>query len=84
MELSLKTSAKHFFLFLQVLRCFSSLGLLHAPMYSVQDAEIFHLSGLPHSEIPGSKVACHLTEAFRRLLRPSSSFNVEASTIRPY
>ena len=29
--------------------------------------------GFPHSEIFGSKVACHLTEAYRRLLRPSSS-----------
>ena len=29
-------------------------------------------SGFPHSEILGSKVVCHLTEAYRRLLRPSS------------
>src|SRR3989338_3174467 len=42
------------------------------------------LDGFPHSDIPGSKVACHLTEAFRRLLRPSSSFDVEASTICSY
>jgi hypothetical protein len=39
---------------------------------------IFRLQrkGFPHSDIPGSKVACHLTEAFRRLRRPSSSFDV--------
>ena len=29
--------------------------------------------GFPHSEILGSKVACHLPEAYRRLLRPSSA-----------
>ena len=40
--------------------------------------------GFPHSEISGSKVAYHLPEAYRRLLRPSSSFDVKASTIRPY
>ena len=28
--------------------------------------------GLPHSEIPGSKPVYRLTEAYRRLLRPSS------------
>ena len=41
-------------------------------------------AGFPHSEIYGSKVACHLPEAYRRLLRPSSSFDVKASTIRSY
>ena len=30
------------------------------------------LSGFPHSEIPGSKVVWHLTEAYRSLQRPSS------------
>ena len=48
-------------------------------MVSALQAERF-----PHSEIPGSKVACHLPEAYRRLLRPSSSFDVKASTIYPY
>ena len=41
-------------------------------------------AGFPHSEISGSKVACHLTEAYRRLLRPSSSNHVKASTICAY
>ncbi len=40
--------------------------------------------GFPHSEIPGSKVAYHLPETYRRLLRPSSAFDVKASTIYPY
>jgi len=41
---------------------------------------VYH-SGFPHSDISGSKVACHLAEAFRRLLRPSSSIYAKASTI---
>ena len=40
--------------------------------------------GLPHSEIPGLKVAWHLPEAYRSLLRPSSSTSPKASTDSPY
>jgi len=40
--------------------------------------------GFPHSEICGSKVACHLTAAYRRLLRPSSSSYIKASAIYSY
>ena len=75
---------EQFFLFLRVLRCFNSPGYPHTPMNSVYDNLIFHQVGFPHSEIHGSKVACHLTEAYRRLLRPSSSLHIEASTICPY
>ena len=39
------------------------------------------LDGLPHSEISGSKVVCHLPEAYRRLLRPSSPLTAKASTV---
>ena len=53
-------------------------------MYSAYDDELKLFAGFPHSEISGSKVACHLSEAYRRLLRPSSSFNVAASTICTY
>ena len=42
------------FLFLQVLRCFSSLGSLRTPMYSAHDDQLAP-AGLPHSEISGSK-----------------------------
>jgi hypothetical protein len=47
-------SGNHYcFLFLQVLRCFSSLGLLPASgILGLQPR------GLPHSEISGSKVVC--------------------------
>ncbi len=39
--------------------------------------------GFPHSDISGSKVACHLPGAFRRLRRPSSPYCTKASTVRP-
>ena len=68
-----------YFLFLRLLRCFSSPGLL-APTKS-QSSPRLQRGGFPHSDICGSKVACHLTAAYRRLLRPSSSSYVKASAI---
>ena len=53
---------KYFFLFLLVLRCFTSQGLLSdfyigiIPVYGI---------GFPHSDIFGSRVALHLPEAYR-------------------
>ena len=69
----------YYFLFLRLLRCFSSPGLL-APTKS-QSSPRVQRGGFPHSDICGSKVACHLTAAYRRLLRPSSLSYVKASTI---
>ena len=40
------------FLFLQVLRCFSSLGSLRTPMYSAHGHRLSP-AGLPHSDISG-------------------------------
>ena len=40
-------------------------------MYSDNDDPLTRI-GFPHSEIPGSKLACQLPEAYRRLPRPSS------------
>ena len=37
-------------------------------------------AGFPHSEIFGSKLACQLPEAYRRLQRPSSPVVAKAST----
>ena len=37
--------------------------------------------GFPHSEIAGSKVVCHLADAYRRLPRPSSPSTAKASTM---
>ena len=39
------------------------------------------LTGFPHSEISGSKVVCHLPEAYRRLPRLSSPLTAKASTV---
>ena len=69
-----KKIAHIFFLFLQLLRCFSSLGLLHyVYVFNIGYARMT-ARGLPHSDIPGSKCAWPLPEAYRSLLRPSSSF----------
>ena len=40
--------------------------------------------GLPHSEIPGSKPARQLPEAYRSLPRPSSLASAKASTVCPF
>ena len=37
--------------------------------------------GFPHSEIAGSKVVCHLADAYRRLPRLSSPSTAKASTM---
>ena len=72
------------FLFLWILRCFNSPGAFHYSMDSNNDSIIFNYTGLPHSEILGSTVGCHLPEAYRRLPRPSSALCAKASTIRPW
>ena len=46
------------FLFLEVLRWFTSLRCLRPPMYSAARYSGMSQSGFPHSEIPGSKPAC--------------------------
>src|SRR5690554_4384983 len=40
--------------------------------------------GFPHSEIAGSKVVCHLPNAYRRLPRLSSPLTAKASTVCAY
>ena len=49
-----------------------------------KESSRFRGTGFPHSETPGSKVAWDLTEDYRTLQRPSSSNDVEASTVRPF
>jgi hypothetical protein len=70
----------YYFLFLRVLRCFSSPGWLPAfgGMLYLQ------YSGLSHSEIPGYNACVQLSRAYRSLPRPSSPLRPKASTIRPY
>ncbi len=52
-------------------------------MYSVCDTRLM-TGGFPHSDISGSKVVCHLPEAFRRLPRLSSPLTAKASTVCAY
>ena len=69
------------FLFLQLLRCFTSLRSLFVPIHSEQSTP---KGGLPHSEIPGSLFVYQLPWAYRRLPRPSSPLDTKSSTMRPY
>ena len=54
---------------------------LHTYEFSVQ---YLLRGGFPHSEIAGSKVVCHLADAYRRLPRPSSPSTAKASTMCAY
>ena len=71
------------FLFLKVLRCFSSLRSLCYPMCSDNSTKVFTFGGFPHSEILEYNVCTQLLEAFRSVPRPSSAFDAKASTVRP-
>ena len=71
---------RFFFLFLQVLRCFSSLRSLLAHYFThVRVTRLFSLVGFPHSEINGSRNICFSPlliaayHVFLRLLVPSHS-----------
>jgi hypothetical protein len=77
-------SRNHYcFLFLRVLRCFTS-PRSHQPPYTFRRRRHPMTSArLPHSEIPGSKSGCRLPEAYRRLPRPSSAPDAKASTVCP-
>ena len=58
---------------------FSSSGYLDVSVHQVRFPALYiqaemttEVVGFPHSEIPGSKLVSQLTEAYRRLPRPSS------------
>ena len=71
-----------FFLFLQVLRCFSSLGcLLTGYVFTSGSLDITPM-GFSYSEI--RFVCLRLNTAFRSLPRPSSALSAKASTACPY
>jgi hypothetical protein len=77
-------SGNHYcFLFLRVLRCFTS-PRYHQPPYQFRRRQ-HPMTGarFPHSEIPGSKLGCQLPGAYRRLPRPSSAPGTKASTVCP-
>ena len=70
------------FLFLRLLRCFSSPRSLYYPMCSGSSARALTPGGFPHSEILGYSVCTQLPEAYRSVPRPSSAFGAKASTVR--
>jgi hypothetical protein len=49
-----------------------SVPQVRFPALCIQAGMTTEVAGFPHSDIPGSKLVCQLTEAFRRLPRPSS------------
>ena len=61
------------FLFLGVLRCFSSPAYLLTPYVFRRGYRRITTGGFPHSDISGSKPVRRLPEAFRSLPRPSSA-----------
>ena len=67
------------FLFLRVLRWFSSPGSLLLS-YVFRQGYRTECGGFPHSDIAGSQLYCQLPRAFRRLTRPSSPIIAKAST----
>jgi hypothetical protein len=77
-------SGNHYcFLFLRVLRCFTS-PRYHQPPYQFRRRQHPMTSArFPHSEIPGSTLGCQLPGAYRRLPRPSSAPGAKASTVCP-
>ena len=73
-----------FFLFLRLLRCFSSPAYLHPPYVFRWGYPRITTGGFPHSEIPGSTLDQQLPEAYRSRPRPSSAPGAKASTVCPY
>ena len=72
-----------FFLFLLLLRCFSSEGFLHIPMDSVYDAGFLsrRVSPFGNLRVYGYLL---LTAAYRSLSRPSSAPDAKSSSLRSY
>lgn len=68
------------FLFLWILRCFTSPRSLLPPIHSAEDTLA---GGLPHSDIPRSLPGYRLLRAFRRFLRLSSPLDTKTSTMCP-
>ena len=71
------------FLFLALLRCFSSGGSPHIPIYSVYDvwASLIRIAPFGYLRI----ISClPIPAAFRSLPRPSSAPDAKASSLRSY
>jgi hypothetical protein len=72
------------FLFLRVLRCFTSPRYHPLPYAFRQGRPPMTAAGFPHSETPGSQTGCRLPGEYRRLPRPSSAPGAKASTVCSY
>ena len=72
-----------FFLFLRLLRCFSSAGSLPYVMYWRMDDRGFLCRVSPFGNLRVSGYLL-LTAAYRSLSRPSSALSAKASSLRPY
>ena len=72
-----------FFLFLRLLRCFSSPGSLPYVMYWRMDDRGFLCRVSPFGNLRVSGYLL-LTAAYRSLSRPSSALSAKASSLRPY
>ena len=72
-----------FFLFLLLLRCFSSEGFLHIAIYSLYDDRFltYRVSPFGHLRVYGYLL---LTAAFRSLSRPSSAPDAKSSSLCSY
>ena len=74
---------RFFFLFLWVLRCFSSPRSLHIHYFTyVWITGLFPPAEFPHSDIYGYNGYLLLPIAFRSLSRPSSALGAKAFTLR--
>ncbi len=73
---------REYFLFLGVLRCFSSPTYLHSPYVFRGGSPGITPVGLPHSDILGSALARSSPRRFVAWPRPSSAPDAEASTVR--
>ena len=69
------------FLFLRVLRCFTSPRYHHTPYAFRRRRHPMTGARFPHSEILESQPGCRLLEAYRRLQRPSSAPDAKTSTV---
>ena len=68
------------FLFLRLLRCFSSAGSLYSTMDSCYSLQFFTTGVAPFGD-PRVKAYFQLTVAYRRLSRPSSALGAKAFTL---
>ena len=71
------------FLFLRLLRCFSSPRSRCYPMCSGNSTRALTPGGFPHSDILGYNTCTRFPEAYRSVPRPSSAFDAKAFTVRP-